>query len=338
MSTTAVEVDLVSERKIVLAPFLERLVELGELGGDDPTQARALGFPPGFSLEPWERTSLKKALAGGGDADDRWPRLLTEGLAFQALCSAQQEQHAGGRAAPADDPGEQRDRQTRTAAIGLALLEEIQCVIDEKILAGRMGEVKRLTGFRNRVARFVGQIKTGIGAEGIREAEQLAREMNASAESQAEEDQTHRPQMIKLDRRRRRGKTPTIVRMRRKKKRSRVGPLLLVLVASITAWVVLILPRSFHEELPVLTAEELAFSPVITDVQARPPSLFIDVDGAGWEQMPAAQRDELVRQVASSAEAAGYIGAEFRVVGGRSVARWSQKRGVSMVDPVDEKS
>jgi hypothetical protein len=325
------------ERKNALAPILDRLALLRDEGQGEGLDA--LGFPPDFTLDPWEERALNQALGEEGNSERDWRSLLAEGIAFQALYFSHSDRSE--EAESADDEETGREQRIRTAAIGLALMEELQRVIDEALLAGKMDEARRLTGFRNRLAQIAARIRVEVGTEGFQRAESLSVQMvtpfdllKTPKKDEPKEDE-HKPRKaVRFE-----GRTNyRLGRPVKVERRSHLKTLLVVLAASILAWSILILPRSWRPTLPVLTHQDLAFSPAIREITARPPSLFLVVDGPEWSRMPAARREELVRQVAESAEAAGYTGAHFRTGGGLGVALWTRLNGVGLIEPTDEPS
>ena len=104
------------------------------------------------------------------------------------------------------------------------------------------------------------------------------------------------------------------------------------------AWAVFIAPRLWKSEVPRLSQEDLAFSPAIQAVTARPPSLYLVVDRAAWEGMASGERQDLVLQVGQTAEAAGYTGVNVRLGDGTTVGQWSIMQGAKLIARTREKS
>ena len=104
----------------------------------------------------------------------KWPALVVEGVAFQKKASTELGWLAAGTAAEIDAVENLVGVLTADAAFGLALLEETQRSIDMMVLSGEIDKAKRLTGFRNRLGRSVGEIKDQIGEEAFGKAESLS--------------------------------------------------------------------------------------------------------------------------------------------------------------------
>ena len=322
----------IEERRTALAPYLERL---GRLDGETERPGEA-GSPPALLLGDWEQKAVRESLAAGTDSPRSWESLLAEGVALQTKFFTEIDQLAQEGAASPEVEEQFRQRVLHTLAIGLALMEELQREDVGMILGGNEAQAKKLTGFRNRLGQLVAQIKERVDDDGVVLAQALAAEMitpdeskkSAPAKRLEEEPEEGGPtQPIRLETRHR----PLGRMLVREEKRNTLKPLLIVLAVAVAVWAVLILPRAWVPSIPELTDQDLAFSPAIREVIARPPSLYLVMDGAKWEGMPQHERDELVRQIGETAGGAGYSGAQLRLADGTTVAQWSKGRGVKLV-------
>jgi hypothetical protein len=321
----------IDERRTALAPYLARLVrpdgEVESPGGD--------GSPPPVVLGKWEREAVRAALASGDEAQRGWEVLLAEGVALQTKYLAEIDQLAEAQPLAPEPEAELRQRVLHSLAIGLALMQELQRQVDAMVLAGEVEQARKLTGFRNRLGQLVTQMKERVGDDGIAVAEAVAAQMVTPVEPkkkslaerlvEAEDDQA--PQPARLEARQR----PLGRMLEREQRRGHLKPLLIVLAAAVAVWTILIFPRALTPSIPELTGQDLAFSPAILEVIARPPSLFLVVDGGQWNRMTEHQRAELVRQIGETVEAAGYSGAQLRLDDGTTLAQWSETRGVKLV-------
>jgi hypothetical protein len=317
-----------NERKTALAPYLDRLREEG-LAGE---QADSPLLPASFALAPWERSALEEGLHPEREARDDWTSLVAEGVALQTKFFAEFE-----RIEREDAEGEQNDPDqiAFTAAIGLALMEETQRVVDALVLEGELGQAKRMSGFRNKIGQVVSRIKERTDQETFQRAQALSEEMTTPRQAQKlprkklEERDEGPPQQIKLDG----ARLPMGRIVAREEPRNRVVPLLVVMGAALLAWSILILPRAWRVSIPPLTLQDLGSSPAIQRVEAKPPSLFLIVDGSAWGRMERESREALVRRIGDSAGAAGYTGAVLRIDQGPIVAQWSSGRGARLIEP-----
>ena len=321
----------IEERRTALAPYLERL---GRMDGTAEPPAEA-GIPPALVLGDWEQQVVRAALASTEDGRRHWETLLAEGVALQTKYIAEIDEVAEqGEVAPELEQ-QLRQRVMHSLAIGLALMDELQREIDGMILGGNVAQAKKLTGFRNKLGQLIAQIKERVGPDEIVLAQALAAEMitpvekkESPTERRLEEPEEETPsQAVRFETRHR----PLGRMLEREERKNHLKPLLIVLAVAALVWTVLILPRSFVPTLPELTDQELAFSPAIQEVIARPPSLYLVMDGAAWKKMPEHQREELVRQIGQTADEAGYSGAQLRLRDGTTLAQWSETRGVKLV-------
>jgi hypothetical protein len=334
--------DRYDERRTTLAPYLE------QLGGADD------GPPPlhpAITLDAWELTTLEEALDREQAGAAHWPALLAESIAFQTKYHADLEELEEEEYTSPDRLERQRQQWTVSAAIGLALMEDIQRVIDTTILAGNMSEAKRLTGFRNKLAQTVKEIKERIGAEAFSDAESMHFEMLSPSEAREHEcpavgpmpgtDPAEAAQAPISALREPDEGPPKQIKLNRyahlklghavEEKQDHTKRLLLVLGIAALAWMILILPRLFREPLPILTLPDLPQSEAIQQVDAKPPSLYIVINERSWKTIPREKRLKWVEEIGQAASAAGYTGANIRTAEGTSVAQWLKQRGARLV-------
>ncbi len=311
------------DRQSTLAPYLERLA------GEPPP------LHPAIALDRWERSALDAALSGDGK---QYAALLIEGVAFQTkhysdLDRLETEEHSSAESS-------ERNRETLivNAAIGLALMNEMQRVVDSMVLSGHMGEAKKLTGFRNKLSQIVHEIKDRVGTEGYDEAEELGRELvspvertkqttGAARPAELVEPNESPPKPIKLNRYKN-------LRMAKpvEERESHSRKLFVVFAVAVVAWMILVLPGMFRAPLPELTAPELPPLEGVLEVDARPPSLFIVVSAKSWNGMAADSRLRWVEQTGEIASASGYTGIHILTDEGAAVAQWLKERGAQLVE------
>jgi hypothetical protein len=106
----------------------------------------------------------------------------------------------------------------------------------------------------------------------------------------------------------------------------------MLLGLALVVWGVFVLPKLTREALPTLTLQDVAPRAEIRHVVAKPPSLFVELNGERWRALPRAARMELVEDVGRVAASAGYHGARFRLEDGRTAAQWLEQRGGTLTD------
>ena len=141
-----------------------------------------------YPYDAWERGVLQHSLDHPEDRSKPWAPLLAEGIAFRAKCLQGVETDESPRStAQADDEetaANDVEQLITDAAVGLALLQEMQRAIDQLVAAGESGEAKRLSTFRNKVAQAVGQLKDCLGREDYERAENKSGAMVAPAQEE----------------------------------------------------------------------------------------------------------------------------------------------------------
>jgi len=331
MDTTVDRENREHERMLAIAPYIERLED--QCAGWSPGGKRPPELSGSLDLNPWELQALHRGLEADPGEHGDWERLLAEGVALQAryvddLALLEQDV-----ALTPEELDVAHAPLLRTAAVGIALLEELQRVIDAMILGGKMGEAKRLSSFRGKLSSSVAEIRDRVGDQAFAEAETTAAEMIAPvAEHPArrpslEELDEEPPRQIRLDRHAGKVSGFEVV----DPPRDRIKPLLTIFALAFVAWLVLVLPRAWKTEIPALEAREVTTSPVVEQVLVRPPSLFLIVDEAAWSAMPVESREALVRQVGGKAESNGYTGVNVRTGDGTTVGQWTRARGIRLI-------
>jgi hypothetical protein len=319
------------ERHAVLGPYLHQLEVMTRSGDTDGSSEIELGFRS-LHLDSWETEILRKALARpAAEPNGDWCSLLAEGVAFQSKFLAEISTLKAGEDIDPEQLVEINSRLMTDAGIGLALMTELQSVIDSMVGRGEIEQAKKLSGFRNKIGHSVTKIKERIGKSAFEAAEVIS---GGLAEQVAEPaPAAPRPMTLEAE--------PDVLRDLRDlpdgrvhttrsvepQTRSQLRPLLLTLAALLLIWGVFVLPRARPEPLPVLTSADLPRSAAIASVTARPPSLYVEVESRAWRGMTEPDRRQLVEKVGAAAKAAGYRGARLSTSKGQTVARWLEQRG-----------
>lgn len=329
-------------RQEVLMPFLERLC-LSEGRLSLPATERRLGFSAELlDLDPWEQEVLETALRRrAGEPADACSCLMAEGVAFQAKCLTQFGRLEDPAHRTPDAWGSFCEELVVDAAVGIALLEELQREIDTFVREGELERAKRLSGFRNKLVRNVKRLKEAIGAEGARRAEAHAATMIAPVESGPGAgvslelpDWARTPTRRSKAQTKRRRPEPPMARTQRRT--NRLAWLTALLIVACGAWLALILPAQLARvELQVLETRDFASVPEVASIQARPPSLFVRVDGVRWNDADRERRLAAIESIGAIAARAGYSGAHVTDSGGVAVASWTEGRGPRLIQTAE---
>lgn len=333
------------DRQQFLMPYLERLAALDGHAESPGVPSRINIGSRSVLVEAWER-GVVLGLLKGGDVETGWPGLLAHGVALQVKSLSDLERL--GRDTAEDEQAGIRDELTIDAAFAMAMMAEMQWAIDRLVVVGEIDPARKLTRFRNKLGHQVAELRETLGEQGLEQAECLAAELRAEAEralaeaNGAGEGEARAPNALwslerHLDQR---GETPTrrpgvVVsrRSRLKRRRSLVLPLTVVLVVSVAAWVVLVLrPALSRVELPVFNLADFREVPVVTEVLAKPPALYVKVDEREWRALSDEQRRRAVMAIGQRIAPAEYTGANLTDSKGRTVARWLKHAGVKLVE------
>jgi hypothetical protein len=339
MSQTVEVASREAERRIALAPYVDFLISSVGTNPESPPEGISNS---GLELERWEMDAVMKGAHGARSGGNGWEALLAEGVALHAKFLSETDRMETEEPLPPEQWEQIRTQLIWTGAIALALMEELQRAVDAMVLSGGMKQAKKLSSFRNKLSRLSGQIEERVGEKAFRQAAALAGELVAPAEPltpvppRLQEQDEGPPLPARFERHTSAGAVQHVEVV--EKRPAKAKPLLIAFATVLVLWMVIVAPRLFKSEIPTLTRDEVAFSPAIKSVIARPPSLYLVVDGAAWEGMPTDQREDLVRQVGKTAEDAGYSGVNLRLDAGGTVGQWSATRGVQLFERSRERS
>jgi len=311
------------------------------------------------NLDTWERGVLQASFSKTEGQGHSWAPLLAEGIAFQFKCqrtfdpTAPEEATSSGAAPDTEaeqDPAETEsesdanldplERLIVDAAVGLALLAEMQRAIDDLVVAGEMAEAKKLTGFRNKVAQAVGELKEIIGCDAYERAENKSGAMVASRAPEALASGSNGavparagqfPGKAGAKQQPAAALTPSPARLTRPQN---LRPKLLMLLAATLVWAVFFLPQLFRPEVPLLQTMDFEGLPGVVEVTPRPPSLFVRVDDSTWGRLTDTERVDLIERIGVVADQAAYAGVHVRLrTSGAPVGQWLKKTGTRISDP-----
>ena len=98
------------------------------------------------------------------------------------------------------------------------------------------------------------------------------------------------------------------------------------------------LPQLIRSEPPRLALSDFDSGGTFTRVDAKPPSLYIEVDAEAWAGLDAEARLALVEMTGDTLAANGYSGALLRTAKNRPLAQWSERRGAVLIDAEEQAS
>jgi hypothetical protein len=226
------------EREFALSPYLAQLgIGAPELVPEEQIPVSlpvARGFLP---LDPWEHRTLQQFRGGKDDEGRPWPVLLAEGVAFRAKCldrcAPPDEDESSSPREEDPEPGESLITE---AAVGIALLQELQWSIDGLIRQGDFMVAKRLTGFRNTVGQSLASLRNLIGNDAFARAMERSPELLVSVPTGDAVPAEEAPVKRATARYRQRRASGRIIVRRRRRGTARIRFLLALLTASALAW------------------------------------------------------------------------------------------------------
>ncbi len=320
------------EREKALAPYLDQLVAARAERSADPP-AIPVGGGIDMVLDAWEWEAVREYETGLDPDGHPWPIFVLEGLAFEAKCARRDQQSETGDLAP--------DELVLEAAVGLAIFRELQTTVDEFLRCGRMKDVKRLSAIRNRIRQGVERLRSLIVADLQGAVEAKARAMIANRTlpqpeapdegGDEERDMAGRPRPRPTQYRKDAKPVRITVYDVPEKISQALGRLLAVLVVCVAIWAGLTLTRHSYDGPPELTIEQFRHVAFVRGVEARPPSLYVDLDTHSWKGLSLEERTRAIREVGIVAEKAGYSGVHFWTRDRGTVGRWSKRNGVEVI-------
>lgn len=107
-----------------------------------------------------------------------------------------------------------------------------------------------------------------------------------------------------------------------------------ILALSSVIWLLLLVRGRVEHGKPAaaLTLGDFEAITAVTEIVARPPSLYVTVDTARWNRMSPRERQGIVEQIGAKLVEAGYAGAHVTDSSGHSVARWLKSGGVRIAE------
>jgi hypothetical protein len=223
------------------------------------------------------------------------------------------------------------------AAMGMALMREIQHAIDEEVRCGRMAPAKQWNELKNDLNGAVAATRRMLADSERQWAEALSDTMTDRPRDADVALDRYAPLMQQLaveERERERlARARSRAREALAKLPSRTELLVAALAVTTAIWLGFVkLPDHFATGLPALTVEDFPRNDGFLEVVARPPSLYATIDGDIWHGLDQDSRRHLVRTVSSVLLTFGYSGVHLKTEDGRPVAQWLLQNGVTLIE------
>jgi len=333
-----------SSRLRVLSPLFDKLHAWNEripgVAGDRPAAVLVGGRR--LTVEPWEREQIARWPTGDADAASERCRLVMEGLACMAKTLSDMELRERPTGA------ERQAELMLDSAIGMALLREIQHVIDLTVARGALEEAKRWGSLQHRMHHTIEGAMSGVPHTEHPRVKQLADTLTElSSEDPLPSPPLAGPSTGPVTETRTdesveswsdplagvdedaavRDCSPQVEFSGRTRLLGLVFAVSFVL-CGLSVW----LPSTGGGDLASVGPAELGDAGLFQAVVSRPPSLYVDVDGAAWDGLTHVQKWRRVEQAVDLATPLGYQGVLLRDASGRAVAQWLRGRGIALLD------
>jgi hypothetical protein len=309
-----------TERTEGLKPHLEQLRAQLDAGGDPHGEIRVENSAATVRLTTEEASRLKSFLdQTEAHQPDAETRLLAESLALILRTKDDVSDHQTAAAIDPELEAKIRESLNLNSNIADSLAADIGSLIDQAIETGDRSSAVRLGDFRLAVRQQVALIRRVLAGEADPEdkpedpdsplAEVPAVAGQPSEEETDEQFEKSKRRYAKLKRTREKEH-----RTREQMKRIKILVAFLAIAVSFgaVALVVQLIPALNPPEIKILSVNDFTHVPMVLSVEAKPPSLFVRIDGPHWRRITKERRMEIIRKVGRVAADADYNGARFR--------------------------
>lgn len=345
-------------RREALRGYLEQLEQGQHFARQDGSEAALSAWAHSAGLDSLEMSLLGWEPKVEGQLDG--PSLVLEGVALRRKCAEELSQLD--RATVDVERDGLRRELAANVAVGHAIMEETQHLVNLVYLSGQIDHAKLLDSFRSRLHHSVSKIRAVIGDRAMEQAQERSRVLNAQVEpaplptthtrpagdpqpkeSQRVDELTEasaradalieqieqakwRPK--KLPEQERPRKPAWNLAASRLTKGRLIWVILVIAAAVAVPTIGWLMTR--EPELPELQLQEFHAMPEVKSILVRPPHLYLTLNPARWKVLGPDDRLRLVEGVAGTASAKGYVGAHFLTADGRLVAQWRQGSGARL--------
>jgi hypothetical protein len=338
-ATTQASTKLHQTRIKAIEPFLEKLGRMLS-HSTGPLEIRL--YESQLALDPWEDEQLRLFIAGDSEQDRSCALLVVQGAALLLKSAADIDGMMS-----AVDPVEEQPYTLQAdlmldTAIGMALLREMQKAQDDLVRIGEVTLAKKLSRFQHKLRNALADIRKMIGESEHERAEQISDDLTDQPRQESASldgmilDRAAAKAADEYARASLRDRAADKARAALAMLPSRTDILLYAFALTLAIWLGAVkLPQIIRMEPAALTKADFPQAAVFLDVTAKPPSVFIEVDGAAWREMDERRRIALVEMTGEVLESGGYSGALLRTERGRPLAQWMKSGGAILIETTE---
>jgi hypothetical protein len=288
-----------------------------------------------LTVEPWVQAEIRRAFDRPNESTER-PTLVAHAVALRMKIEGDRARMRQAHVTGGHELYAVQAELMLDSAIGTALNREIQRVIDEEVQRGGMASAKHWTSLKNELNRVVSTVNQLLADSERQRAETLSDKLtDARVEPVAPERYERLMQRLDVEERERK----QLARARKRARDalanlpSRTEVLVAALAVTVAIWLGFVkLPEHLASGLPVLGTEDFPRADGFVDVVARPPSLYVTVDGDVWSGLAGDERRRLVSTISGVLLTSGYTGVLLKTEAGRPVAQWLALNGVTLIE------
>jgi hypothetical protein len=338
-ATTSASAKLHPTRRKAIEPYLEKLERLLS-HSTGPLEIRL--YESQLTLDPWEAEKLRLSLAGDGGQRESCALMVVQGAALLLKSAADIDGMMS-----AVDPSEDRLYALQAelmldTAIGMALLREMQKVQDDLVRDGDVTSAKRLSKFQHKMRSALADVKKTIGESEQERAELISDSLTDQPRQETVSldgmllDRAAARAAEEYERAKKRDSVAGKARAAMAKLPSRTDLLMYTFALTLAIWLGAVkLPQIIKIELPILTKADFPQAAAFLKVEAKPPSVFIDVDAVAWRAMDESKKIALVEMTGEVLAAGEYAGALLRTERGKPLAQWMSSRGAVLLKEIE---
>jgi hypothetical protein len=318
---------------------LEQLYAKWSCSSDDDGPLKIRLHQSLLILDPWESDQIRLYYESATPPEAGCPAIVAQGAALLLKSASDMNDVMSQSSSSEEQLYALQAELMLDTAIGMALLREAQKAQNDLVRGGEVAQAKTLSRFQHKLRNALADVKKMIGESERERADQITDHLTAEPRQESAS-----PQKLSMnsaaaeaaeqyDRLKLQGKLKKRARAALTLLPSRTDLLIYALLIALAAWLGAIkLPQVAVNEPPLLGLTDLQGEGIFLQADAKPPSLYLEVDAAAWSELSAEAQMGIVESVGDLLAANGYSGALLRSAKKRPLAQWLQGRGAALLE------